>query len=108
VDGISKIPYWNRIYSLPVCFIEGVESNQSAIEGINSSLYGNTSVIYTNNKDKIYEIGEQLDVGVVYGNRWGFSPGIPYSPRKRSGKGHSFSIYSYPNVVKLQSLKGIH
>jgi acyl-CoA reductase-like NAD-dependent aldehyde dehydrogenase len=65
-------------------------------------------VIYTNDKSKIYEIGEQLEVGVVYGNRWTFSPGVPYSPRKRSGKSESFSVHSFPNVVKLQSLKGIY
>jgi acyl-CoA reductase-like NAD-dependent aldehyde dehydrogenase len=75
---------------------------------MNSSIYGISSTIYSGYKDKIYEIGKDLDVGVVNGNRWGFTPGVPYSPRKRSGKGHSFSVLSYTNVTKSQSLKGFY
>lgn len=106
VDGIPSIEFWNKIYSMPICFIETVTSNQSAIEQINSSIYGISSTIYSSDRALIEKIGSHLDVGVVYGNRWGFSPGTPYSPRKRSGKGFSFSASSFTNVTKSQSLKG--
>lgn len=106
VNGIASIEYWNKIYPMPICFIESVSSQNSAIEQINSSIYGISSTIYTADKSNIENIGRPLDVGVVYGNRWGFYPGVPFSPRKRSGKGHSFSVHSYSNVVKSQSLKG--
>lgn len=108
VEGIPSIEYWNKIYAMPICFIEKVGSQQTAVEQINSSIYGISSTIFSSNKDKIHEIGSLLDVGVVYGNRWGFTPGVPYSPRKRSGKGHSFSALSYTNVTKSQSLKGFY
>jgi acyl-CoA reductase-like NAD-dependent aldehyde dehydrogenase len=91
---------------MPICFIENVTSNQSAIEQINSSIFGISATLYSNDKNKIYEIGKDLEVGVVGGNRWGFAPGVPYSPRKRSGKGNSFSVDSFSNVTRSQSLKG--
>ena len=91
---------------MPICFIESVSSAQSAVQHINSSIFGITSTIYSSDRAKIQEIGQSLEVGVVYGNRWGFTPGTPYSPRKRSGKGYSFSINSFTNVTKSQSLKG--
>jgi hypothetical protein len=31
VDGIATVEYWNKIYAMPICFIEAVSSNQSAI-----------------------------------------------------------------------------
>jgi len=106
VNGITNLEYWNKIYHIPICFIEGVYSSQSAIEKINSSIYGISSSIFTSDRSKIETIGDDLNVGVIYGNRWGFSPGVPYSPRKRSGKGFSFSSHSFTNVVKSKSLKG--
>lgn len=53
VDGIATIEYWNKIYSMPICFIETVTSNQSAVEQINSSIYGISSTIYSSDKAKI-------------------------------------------------------
>ena len=49
-------------------------------------------------------MGKSLDVGVVNGNYWGLSSGIPYAPRKRSGKGFSFSRDSFTNVVQSKSI----
>ena len=36
-------------------------------------------------------MGSKLQVGAVNINHWGMIPGVPYSARKRSGKGCSFS-----------------
>jgi acyl-CoA reductase-like NAD-dependent aldehyde dehydrogenase len=43
-------------------------------------------------------------VGTVNVNRWGVSPGVAYSGRKRSGKGFSLSPLSFNNVVRSKSI----
>ena len=106
-EGIADLDYWNKIYHLPICFIETVSSQQSCIGKINDTVFGVSCTIYSSEVAKIDEIGAQLEVGVVFGNRWGLTHGTPISPRKRSGLGWSCSPFSIDNVVKSKSIKGL-
>lgn len=104
VDGIPDIEYWTKIYPLPIVFIEGVSGIGSVAQKINESIYGNNACIFTENLEDIEKIGNELQVGTININRWGFTPGVPYAARKRSGKGFSFSRFTFDNILRSKSI----
>ena len=58
IQGIPDLDYWNKIYHLPICFIENVSSEKSSISKINDSIYGISCTIYSDDLAKIEEIAE--------------------------------------------------
>ena len=78
----------------------------SAVIKINSSIFGNTASLFTNNTDPdhITRIGRKLEVGTVNVNTWEVTSGITYSARKRSGKGFSFAPLSLNNFLRARAV----
>lgn len=89
---------------MPICFLSVVDSPQSCVEKINSSIFGTTATLFSNSLERAEVLGEKLEVGTVNLNTWELEEGIPYSGRKRSGKGFSLSPLSFNNIVRSKSL----
>ena len=98
--------YQNLECMMPICFLSRVDSPSSAIEKINSSIFGTTVSLFTNNTDlpAIENLGRRLEVGTVNVNTWEVTDGISYCGRKRSGKGFSLSPLSINNIVRTKAV----
>ena len=53
VKGIPDLNYWNRIYNIPICFIESVSSENSCVGKINETIFGLSCSIYSSDIKKI-------------------------------------------------------
>lgn len=77
----------------PIIGIQGVRSDEEAIQLMNDTKYGLTAGVYTKDKTKAEAILEQLNAGSVYLNCCDrVSPRLPWTGRKASGIGSTLSL----------------
>jgi len=72
---------------------------------MNDSKFGNAVSIFTRDIDILMRIGEQVDVGQVYGNHCNYyeCAELPHDPRKRSGRGIFLSKNAFLKFTKPKS-----
>lgn len=64
----------------PIAPISSVKSDKEAIELMNDSIYGLTSSIYTQNRDRAEKFLKEMDSGTVYWNACDcVSPYVPWN-----------------------------
>jgi acyl-CoA reductase-like NAD-dependent aldehyde dehydrogenase len=77
----------------PIIGIQGVRSDDEAIQLMNDSSYGLTAGVYTADREEAEGLLEQLDAGSVYWNCCDrVSPRLPWTGRKGSGMGSTLSL----------------
>lgn len=89
----------------PVATILDFESEEEAIEIINSTEYGLASGIFTSNDEKAKWTAERIEAGIVWHNDW-FVDGVnlPGGGYKKSGYGRDGgidSLYSYGQTKRV-------
>ena len=88
----------------PVVGIMPVKDDDEAIAMMNDSEFGLTVSIWTNDTEKAYEIGTQLETGTVYMNRCDYvDPELCWTGCKDTGRGGSLSIIGYHNLTRPKS-----
>ena len=88
---------------LPVMKVRG---DTEAIDYINNSQFGLTSVICTNNRTRAKSFAEKVETGTVFMNRCDYlDPALPWTGVKASGKGSSLSRYG---LLAMTRPKAIH
>ena len=88
----------------PVVGIMPVKDDDEAIALMNDSDFGLTASIWTQDADKAYEIGSQLETGTVYMNRCDFvDPELCWTGCKDTGRGGGLSIIGYHNLTRPKS-----
>jgi len=88
----------------PLLAVQKVGSMDEGIRGINGSLYGLTSAIFTQNKEEASRFGDQVDVGTVFMNRADYlDPYMPWQGRKLTGKGLSLSQFGFEAFTRLKN-----
>ena len=91
----------------PVMVVIPVADEQSAIQQINASDFGLTASIWTNDKQRVRPIAEQLQVGLVHMNEHILSsaaPQIPWGGRKQSGYGRNRGADGFLAMTITQSI----
>ena len=90
---------------LPILRFRAVED---AVRRANSSRYGLSGSVWTNDLTKGSEIAERLEAGTVWVNQHGAlpDPRIPFGGAKESGIGREYSVlglksYMEPQVVSI-------
>ncbi|MEE2714423.1 MAG: aldehyde dehydrogenase family protein, partial [Verrucomicrobiota bacterium] len=88
---------------LPVMKVRG---DTEAIDYINDSQFGLTSVICTNDRTRAKSFAEKVETGTVFMNRCDYlDPALPWTGVKASGKGSSLSRYG---LLAMTRPKAIH
>ena len=88
----------------PVVGIMPVKDDAEAIALMNDSDFGLTASIWTQDADKAYEIGAQLETGTVFMNRCDYvDPQLCWTGCKDTGKGGGLSIIGYHNLTRPKS-----
>lgn len=88
----------------PVVGIMPVKDDDEAIALMNDSEFGLTASIWTQDADKAYEIGSQLETGTVYMNRCDYvDPELCWTGCKDTGRGGGLSIIGYHNLTRPKS-----
>jgi len=84
----------------PVTCVTACDDDEQAIKLMNDSQYGLTASIFTKDKERLFRMAPRLKVGTVYGNRClKMDPLLPWSARKRSGRGISLSQLGFHSVT---------
>jgi succinate-semialdehyde dehydrogenase/glutarate-semialdehyde dehydrogenase len=85
----------------PVAVLYRVSSDEEAIALANSSPYGLGSVVLCDDEQRAIEVGDKLDVGMVFVNGVGLdAPELPFGGVKKSGFGRElgkFGIEEFQN-----------
>lgn len=88
----------------PVVGIMPVKDDAEAIKLMNDSEFGLTASIWTEDADKAYEIGTQLETGTVFMNRCDFvDPELCWTGCKDTGRGGGLSLIGYHNLTRPKS-----
>ena len=84
----------------PVLTIQTFRTPSEAIEKANNTPYGLSSGIWTDRGSKIFNVGSQMDSGVVWANTFNkFDPTSPFGGYKESGVGREGGLHGlYPYV----------
>ena len=87
----------------PVLTIQTFRTPSEAVEKANNTPYGLSSGIWTDRGSKIFNIGSNMDSGVVWANTFNkFDPTSPFGGYKESGVGREgglHGLYPYVNLV---------
>lgn len=87
----------------PVLTVQTFRTPAEAIEKANNSQYGLSSGIWTDRGSKIFQVGAEMDSGVVWANTFNkFDPTSPFGGYKESGVGREgglHGLYPYVNLV---------
>jgi aldehyde dehydrogenase (NAD+) len=87
----------------PVLTIQTFRTPSEAIEKANNTPYGLSSGIWTDRGSKIFNVGSQMDSGVVWANTFNkFDPTSPFGGYKESGVGREgglHGLYPYVNLI---------
>lgn len=87
----------------PVLTIQTFRTPSEAIEKANNTSYGLSSGIWTDRGSKIFNVGANMDSGVVWANTFNkFDPTSPFGGYKESGVGREgglHGLYPYVNLV---------
>ncbi|MBC8257006.1 MAG: aldehyde dehydrogenase family protein [Candidatus Marinimicrobia bacterium] len=85
----------------PVVGIMAVNSDKEAIEFMNDSPYGLTASVWTENNEKAFEIGNQIETGTIFQNRCDvLDPELPWVGVKDSGKGCTLSALGIQGLTR--------
>lgn len=88
----------------PVVGIMPVKDDAEAIALMNDSEFGLTASIWTQDADKAYETGQQLETGTVFMNRCDYvDPELCWTGCKNTGRGGSLSAIAYQNLTRPKS-----
>ena len=91
----------------PIVCIEEVASDDEAVEKINSSRFGLTAALYSEDQNAAEKILERLEVGTVYWNCCDkVSSALPWSGRKNSGLGVTLSTLGMEMFFKPKAWYG--
>ncbi|KAE8354165.1 Aldehyde/histidinol dehydrogenase [Aspergillus coremiiformis] len=88
----------------PVIPVMKVDSDEEAIELMNSSEFGLTASVWTRDVAKAEELVERVEAGTVFINRSDYpSPDLAWTGWKNSGRGVTLSRFGFEQFVKLKS-----
>ncbi len=93
----------------PVVGIMPVKNDMNAIQLMNDSVYGLTASIWTQDKQRAINLGNQLQTGTVFMNRCDYlDPALAWTGVKNSGRGVTLSAIGYQHLTRVKSfnLKG--
>jgi len=88
----------------PAVGIMSVKDDEEAIALMNDSEFGLTCSLWTDDADKAFEIGRQLETGTVFMNRCDYlDPALCWTGCKNTGRGGGLSIIGYHNLTRPKS-----
>ena len=93
----------------PVIGIMPVKNDAEAIDLMNDSKYGLTASLWTEDRQRAKQIGNQIETGTVFMNRCDYlDPALAWTGVKDTGRGISLSLLGYAQLTRVKSfhLKG--
>ena len=85
----------------PIIGIMPVKSDKQAIQYMNDSRYGLTASVWTNDSEKAFFIGNQIETGTFFMNRCDYlDPSLPWVGVKDSGKGCTLSALGIQQLTR--------
>ena len=88
----------------PVVGIMKVSDDVEAIRLMNDSQYGLTASIWTEDKNRAREIGNQIETGTLFMNRCDYlDPALAWTGVKNTGRGITLSGLGYQQVTRAKS-----
>ena len=89
----------------PLLPLAPVDSDEEALEKMNSSQLGLTASIWTQDRERAARLASQLECGTVYMNRCdSVDPALPWIGVKNSGRGHSLSALGFDQLTRPKSI----
>lgn len=83
---------WDEELFGPVAMVYRMTDVDAALEQANSSPFGLSGSVWSDDPDKAVAVAERLDVGMAYVNEHGTTmPGLPFGGVKRSGYGRELA-----------------
>lgn len=91
-DLTPQMRAWNEELFGPVGMIYRMADVEEALEVANSSSYGLSGSVWSDDPEKAAEVAARLDVGMAYVNEHGTTmPGLPFGGVKNSGYGRELA-----------------
>lgn len=88
----------------PVVGIMSVSSDEQAVELMNDSDLGLTASIWSNERNVVARLGEQIETGTVFMNRCDYlDPALAWTGVKNTGRGASLSVLGYQQLTRPKS-----
>jgi len=88
----------------PVVGIMPVKDDKEALKLMNDSPYGLTASLWTQDVDRAYKIGRQIETGTVFLNRADYlDPAICWTGCKDTGRGTGLSVLGFHAVTRPRS-----
>jgi acyl-CoA reductase-like NAD-dependent aldehyde dehydrogenase len=88
----------------PILPVMKVAEDSEAIQCINDSSYGLTSIIFTASHDRAQRFSESVNTGTVFMNRCDYlDPALPWTGVKDSGVGSALSKYGLLGVTRRKA-----
>jgi acyl-CoA reductase-like NAD-dependent aldehyde dehydrogenase len=89
----------------PLVAVASVASDEEAVKAINTSDFGLTGCLWTEDLERAERLAPQLEVGTVFMNRCDYlDPALPWSGVKDTGKGLSLSHLGFSQLTRVKSL----
>jgi acyl-CoA reductase-like NAD-dependent aldehyde dehydrogenase len=89
----------------PLLPLVPVDSDEEALEKMNSSQLGLTASVWTKDRERAARFASQLEAGTVYMNRCdSVDPALPWIGVKNSGRGHSLSALGFDQLTRPKSI----
>ena len=94
--------YHEEIFG-PVAVIHAVDTLEQAVEMANDVTFGLSGSVWGTDLQRAQEVGDRLDVGMVYINEHGTTlPGLPFGGVKRSGYGRELGRWGMGEFVNVR------
>jgi len=94
--------YHEEIFG-PVAVIHAVDTVEQAVEMANDVTFGLSGSVWGTDLQRAQEVGDRLDVGMVYINEHGTTlPGLPFGGVKRSGYGRELGRWGMGEFVNVR------
>ncbi len=104
IDVNHKMDIMREETFAPVMGVMPVKNDEEAIHLMNDSPYGLTASIWTKDRNKAIDLGEQLETGTCFMNRCDYlDPALAWTGVKNSGKGCTLSPFGFAALVRLKS-----
>lgn len=88
----------------PAVGIMSVKSDKDAIRMMNDSQYGLTASVWSQDSEKAFQIGKQIETGTFFMNRCDYlDPELAWTGVKNSGRGCTLSKIGYESMTRPKS-----
>lgn len=89
----------------PILPVMAVEDDHRALDLVNDSEYGLTSIIFTEDSERAAWFADGAETGTVFQNRCDYlDPALPWTGVKQSGLGTALSRYGLLGVTRRKAI----